>query len=330
MDASTHTIRDTEQKPLRTGFGPTTTAREVAAGVNLNGKTAIVTGGSSGIGPETVGVLATLGAQVIVGARDPGKAEQALAGVHNVEVRPLDLADPDSIDRFAGRFADGGALHILVNNAGVMALPLTRDARGNEMQFATNHLGHFRLTARLWEPLRRAGAARVVSLSSVGHRRAPVDPDDPNFDRRPYDKWAAYGQSKSANSLFAVELDHRGRGHGVRAFAVHPGGILTGLVRHMTEEELAAYGIVRAEGALQAPATGFKTVAQGAATSVWCAVSPTLNGRGGVYCEDCDIAEPVAGDSKALSGVRPWAIDKAVAQALWDLSERLTGLRWPS
>jgi NAD(P)-dependent dehydrogenase (short-subunit alcohol dehydrogenase family) len=331
MGASTLELQDTQQKPLHTGFGPTTTAAEVAAGIDLAGKIAVVTGGSSGIGPETARVLAAAGARVIVGAREPGKAERALAGVNNVEVWQLDLADPDSIDRFAGRFTDGGdALPILVNNAGVMALPLTRDGRGYEMQFATNHLGHFQLTARLWEPLRRAGAARFVSLSSVGHRRAPVDLDDPNFDKRAYDKWAAYGQSKSANSLFAVELDRRGRGHGVRAFAVHPGGILTGLVRHMTEDELAAYGIVRAEGALQAHAPGYKTVAQGAATSVWCAVSPTLNGRGGVYCEDCDIAAAVPGDSKVLSGVRPWAIDKAVAQALWDLSERLTGLRWPS
>ena len=331
MNASMHTIQDTEQKPLRSGFGPTTTAREVAAGVNLDGKTAVVTGGSSGIGPETARVLAAAGARLIVGARDTGKAGRALAGVSNVKVWPLDLADPDSIDRFAGRFTDSGqALHILVNNAGVMAPPLTRDGRGYEMQFATNHLGHFQLTARLWEPLRRAGAARVVSLSSVGHRRAPVDLDDPNFERRAYDKWAAYGQSKSANSLFAVELDRRGREQGVRAFAVHPGGILTELTRHMTDDELAAYGIVREGDKFRPPATGFKTVAQGAATSVWCAISPTLDGRGGVYCEDCDIAEAVPGDSKALGGVRPWAIDKAVARALWGLSERLTGLGWPS
>jgi NAD(P)-dependent dehydrogenase (short-subunit alcohol dehydrogenase family) len=176
MGASMHTIGDTEQKPLRTGFGATTTAREVIAGVNLTGKTAVVTGGSSGIGAEAVRVLAAAGAQVIVGVRDTGKADRALAGVNNVEVWPLDLADPDSIDQFAGRFSDrGDALHILVNNAGVMALPLTRDGRGYEMQFSTNHLGHFQLTGRLWEPLRRAGAARVVSLSSVGHRRAPVD-----------------------------------------------------------------------------------------------------------------------------------------------------------
>jgi NAD(P)-dependent dehydrogenase (short-subunit alcohol dehydrogenase family) len=326
-----HTIRDTEQKPLRTGFGPTTTAREVAAGINLDGKIVVVTGGSSGIGTETARVLAAAGAHAIVGARDTGKAERTLAGGRNVKVWPLDLADPDSIDRFAGRFRDSGhALHILVNNAGVMAPPLTRDGRGYEIQFATNHLGHVQLTARLWEPLRRAEAARVVSLSSVGHRRAPVDLDDPNFERRAYDKWVAYGQSKSANSLFAVELDRRGREQGVRAFAVHPGGILTELTRHMTDDELAAYGIVREGDKFRPPATGFKTVAQGAATSVWCAVSLTLAGRGGVYCEDCDVAMVVPGDSKDLYGVRPWAIDKGVARALWDLSERLTGLRWPS
>jgi NAD(P)-dependent dehydrogenase (short-subunit alcohol dehydrogenase family) len=331
MSASMLSVHDTDQKPLHTGFGATTTAAEVSAGVDLAGKVALVTGCSSGIGPETARVLAAAGARVIVGVRDTGKARRALAGVGNVEVWPLDLADPESIDRFAGRFADsGGALDVLINNAGVMAAPLKRDRRGYEIQFATNHLGHFQLTARLWEPLRRARPARVVSLSSVGHRRAPVDLDDPNFERRAYDKWAAYGQSKSANALFAVELDRRGRGHGVRAFAVHPGGILTDLVRHMTDDELEAYGIVRAGGALQAPATGYKTVEQGAATSVWCAVSPNLDGRGGVYCEDCDIAAAVPADSKLLCGVRPWAIDAVGARALWDLSERLTGLRWPS
>jgi NAD(P)-dependent dehydrogenase (short-subunit alcohol dehydrogenase family) len=330
MAASTVELQETQQKPLHNGFGPTTTAAEVSAGLDLSAKIAVVTGGSSGIGAETARVLAEAGARVIVAARDIGKADRAFAGVNNVEVWPLDLADPDSIDRFAGRFTDrGDALHFLINNAGVMALPLTRDGRGYEMQFATNHLGHFQLTARLWEPLRRAGTARVVSLSSVGHRRAPVDLDDPNFDRRAYDKWAAYGQSKSANSLFAVELDRRGRGHGVRAFAVHPGGVLTELTRHMTDDELAAYGVVREGNKFRPPVTGFKTVAQGAATSVWCAVSPTLDDRGGVYCEDCDIAVAVPGDSKDLYGVRSWAIDRAVARALWDLSERLTRVRWP-
>jgi NAD(P)-dependent dehydrogenase (short-subunit alcohol dehydrogenase family) len=325
------TVYDTAQEPLHTGFGATTTAAEIAAGVSLNGKVAVVTGGSSGIGPETARVLAGAGAQVIVAARDIEKAERALAGVSNVEVWRLDLSNPESIDTFAGRFADSGnPLHILVNNAGVMATPLMRDSRGYELQFATNHLGHFQLTARLWEPLRRAVRARVISLSSVGHRRAPVDLDDPNFERRAYDRWEAYGQSKSANSLFAVELDRRARQQGVRAFAVHPGGILTELTRHMTDDELAAYGIVREGDKLRPPAAGFKTVAQGAATSVWCAVSPTLGARGGVYCEDCDIAAVVPADSKALSGVRPWALDKAIARALWTLSERLTGIRWAS
>jgi NAD(P)-dependent dehydrogenase (short-subunit alcohol dehydrogenase family) len=274
-------------------------------------------------------VLSAAGARVVVGARDLKKAERALAGATGVEVWPLDLADPDSVDRFAQSLVDSGsALDLLINNAGVMAMPLTRDGRGYEMQFATNHLGHFQLTARLWGPLRRARHARVISLSSVGHRRAPVDLDDPNFTRRPYDRWAAYGQSKSANSLFAVELDRRGRGHGIRAFAVHPGGILTDLVRHMTDEELSAYGIVREGEALRAPA-GYKTVEQGAATSVWCAVSPALDGEGGVYCEDCDIAVAVPDDSKLLHGVRRWAADPGIAKALWDLSERLTGLKWP-
>jgi NAD(P)-dependent dehydrogenase (short-subunit alcohol dehydrogenase family) len=322
--------RDTEQKPLNTGFGPTTTAAEVIAGVSLEGKVALVTGGSSGIGTETVRVLAGAGAQVIVGARDPRKAEKAFSGVNNVELWPLDLAQPGSIDRFANAFVDSNrALDLLINNAGIMATPLMRDSRGYEMQFATNHLGHFQLTARLWEALKQARDARVICLTSAGHRRARVDLEDPNFTKRAYDKWVAYGQSKSANSLFAVELDRRGKEHGMRAFAVHPGGILTGLVRHMTDEELAAYGIFRENGELQSPAS-LKSVEQGAATSVWCAVSPALSGKGGVYCEDCDIAPVVPDDSTLPSGVRQWAIDKPSARALWDLSERLIDLQWPN
>jgi NAD(P)-dependent dehydrogenase (short-subunit alcohol dehydrogenase family) len=329
MKTSVLRTQDTEQKPLHSGFGATTTAVEVISGVNLAGKVAIVTGGASGIGPETARVLSAAGARVVVGVRNIAKAERALVGVRDLEVRPLDLADPDSVDRFARKFVDSGAtLDLLINNAGVMAAPLARDGRGYEIQFATNHLGHFQLTARLWEPLRKATHARVIALSSVGHRRAPVDLEDPNFTKRPYDKWAAYGQSKSANSLFAVELDRRGREHGIRSFAVHPGGILTDLVRHMTDDELAAYGIVREGGRLHAPAS-FKTIEQGAATSVWCAVSPALSGKGGVYCEDCDIAVAVPDDSKLLCGVRPWAIDPSTASALWDLSERLTELHWP-
>jgi NAD(P)-dependent dehydrogenase (short-subunit alcohol dehydrogenase family) len=323
--------RDTEQKPLHTGFGPTTTAAEVISGIDLKGKVAIVTGGSAGIGAETTRVLSRAGARVIVGVRDPKKGEKVLAGVKRVELWPLDLADPGSIDCFASAFVESNRrVDLLINNAGTMATPLTRDSRGYEMQFATNHLGHFQLTGRLWEGLKLAGNARVVCPSSIGHRWARIDLDDPNFVRRAYDKWAAYGQSKSANSLFAVELDRRGRAHGVRAFAVHPGAILTGLSRHMTDEELAAYGIVRENGELRTPAAGFKSVEQGAATSVWCAVSPALSGKGGVYCEDCDIAPVVPDDSKLLSGVRRWAIDKPTARALWGLSEQLTDLQWPN
>jgi NAD(P)-dependent dehydrogenase (short-subunit alcohol dehydrogenase family) len=203
-----------------------------------------------------------------------------------------------------------------------------RNARGHELQFATNHLGHFQLTARLWPAVKNAQGARVVTLSSIGHRYSGVDLHDPDYLSRPYDKAAAYGQSKSANSLFSVELDRRGEGHGVRAFAVHPGGILTDLLRYLTDDELKAWGIYREEGVLKAPSSGYKSLAQGAATTMWCSLSPQLAGKGGFYCEDCDIAELVPNDSPALSGVRHWAVDRPAAKALWDLSEQLTGLKW--
>jgi NAD(P)-dependent dehydrogenase (short-subunit alcohol dehydrogenase family) len=322
----------TEQKPLPSGFGAETTAEEVLAGCDLRGKVAVVTGGHAGIGLETTRVLSNAGATVVIGARDPKKAQTAIAEMKNVEVSRLDLASPDSIDRFANEFLRSGRpLDLLINNAGIMATPLMRDERGYELQFATNHLGHFQLTARLWETLKKSRNARVVALSSRGHMRSGVDFSDPNFDNRPYDKWAAYGQSKSANSLFAVELDKRGQEHGIRAFAVHPGGILTDLLRYMTDEDLAAYAIYRVNGVVTIPDVTkvperFKTVEQGAATTIWAAVSPQLNGKGGVYCEDCDIAAMVPADSKLLRGVRPWAVDKAAAEALWMLSEKLTAI----
>src|SRR5580704_12991523 len=195
----------TEQKPLPSGLGARTTAAEALGGADLRGKVAIVTGGHAGLGLETTRVLSNAGATVVSGSRDPQKAEQALAKMKNVEVRQLDLASPSSIDRFAGEFLNSNrALDLLINNAGIMATPLLRDERGFEMQFATNHLGHFQLTARLWEALKKSRDARVVTLSSRGHVWGQVDLNDPNFDKRPYDKWVAYGQSKSANSLFAV------------------------------------------------------------------------------------------------------------------------------
>jgi NAD(P)-dependent dehydrogenase (short-subunit alcohol dehydrogenase family) len=322
----------TEQRPLPSGFGARTTAEEALGGADLQGKVAIVTGGHAGLGLETTRVLSNAGATVVVGSRDPRKAQMAVAKMKNVEVGELDLASPASIDRFASEFLiSNRALDLLINNAGVMATPLTRDERGYELQFSTNHLGHFQLTARLWPALKKSGNARVVALSSRGHARGGIDLSDPNFSKRPYDKWAAYGQSKSANSLFAVELDKRGQKDGVRAFAVHPGGILTGLLKYMTDEELSAYGIYRENGVAKIPDVTkdperFKTIEEGAATTIWCAVSPQLNGKGGVYCEDCDIAAMVPADSKLLSGVRPWAVDKAEAEALWILSEKLTAV----
>ena len=312
----------TPQAPINSGYGLRTEAREALGGRDLTGKVAIVTGGYSGLGLETTKALAGAGAIVIVPARTPDKAQQALAGIANVEQAALDLADSASIDAFAGGFLSRTAkLDILVNNAAIMASPLMRDARGYEAQFATNHLGHFHLTARLWPALK--GGARVVSLSSIGHRIAPVDFDDANFERTEYNKWLAYGRAKSANALFAVGLDQRGQAHNVRAFAVHPGGIMTDLQRFMPEEEKRAMGWIDAHGRVH---ERFKTPSQGAATSVWCAANAQLEGRGGVYCEDCDIAVAVPADDQSFAGVRPWAIDPAQADRLWTLSERMTGV----
>jgi NAD(P)-dependent dehydrogenase (short-subunit alcohol dehydrogenase family) len=318
----------TEQKPLGSGFGPRTTAEEVLAGRNLQGKIAIVTGGHSGLGFETTRVLSKASATVIVGARDVEKAKMNVAQIRNVEVIPLDLASSGSIDRFAGEFLrTKRALDILIHNAGLSGPPLTRDERGYEIQFATNHLGHFQLTARLWSAVKRAAGARVVAYSSIGHNVAGMDFDDPNFNHRPYDKWVAYGQSKTATSLFAVALDKRAQAHGVRAFAVHPGAVLTDLLRYMSDEELKAWGVYRENGVLRASG-GFKSIEQGAATAIWCAVSPQLDGKGGVYCEDCDIARMVPADDKEYSGVRPYAVDQDAADALWGLSEKLTRVQF--
>ncbi len=318
----------TLQTPLGSGFGAATTASEVIKGHDLSGKTAIVTGGYAGLGLETTKTLPAAGAQVIVPVRDPEKARRTLASVPGVELGALDLMDPSSIDAFAEKFLGSGrALHLLINNAGIMANPLTRDARGYESQFSTNHLGHFQLTARLWPALKKANGARVVELSSRGHMRGAVDFDDPNFERREYEKWAAYGQSKSANILFVLALDARGAAHGVRAFAVHPGGIITDLAKHMSPEEIRATGHVDDQGRpIIDPSRGMKSVEQGAATTIWCATSSQLDDKGGVYCENCDIAQAVPADSKEPSGVRPWATNPEFADRLWTLSEKLTGV----
>jgi NAD(P)-dependent dehydrogenase (short-subunit alcohol dehydrogenase family) len=331
-EAAHSALMTSRQAPIPSGFKATSTAEQALGGRDLSGKTAIVTGGYSGLGLETTRVLAQAGATVIVPARSTAKAYAALEGMVGVEHGVIDLMDPASIDAFASAFiASGRKLDMLVNSAGIMAAPLERDARGYEVQFSANHLGHFQLTARLWPALRRAGDARVVSVSSRGHRRAPVDFDDPNFERRPYDKWAAYGQSKTANVLFALALDKRGEPHGVRAFAVHPGSIFTDLARHLSADDLRSLGIAPdAPTALPAGKSvdeggDFRTVQQGAATAVWCAATPQLAGMGGVYCENVDVAEAVPADREG-PGVRPWAIDANAAERLWPLSEKLTGV----
>ncbi len=325
----------TLQKPIQSGFSAASTTDEVIKGIDLTGKIAIVTGGYSGLGLETARTLRAAGARVIVPTRDPKKAASALAGI-DVEIEPMDLINPDSIDTFADRFlAAGNPLHFLVNSAGIMAVPtLTLDARGYELHFATNHLGHFQLTTRLWPALVSADQARVVSVSSWGHHFSPVVFDDPNFEHCEYNPWTGYGQSKTANILLAVEADRRGQKDGIRAFSLHPGSIVgTGLEKHISAEQLKAAGVIDEHGnPIYDPSKNLKTVPQGAATIVWCATSPQLDGMGGVYCENCDIApldmtDPKVAwqisDAMAQKGVMPYAVDPVSAEKLWKLSERM-------
>ena len=316
----------TPQQKVGSGFGGRSTAAEVVAGIDLGGKVAVVTGGYSGLGLETVRALSSAGAHVIVPSRRVAHAEEVLrdAGLADAEVDALDLADLGSVAAFADRFlASGRRLDILINNAAVMACPETRVGPHDwEAQLATNHLGHFALANRLWPALAADGGARVVALSSTGHKLSAFRFDDPQFVTG-YDKWVAYGQAKTANSLFAVELDARGKDAGVRAFAVHPGGIMTPLQRHLEREEMIASGWMDEEGNLN---ERFKTVEQGAATSTWAATSPLLDGLGGVYCEDGDVAEPtdLDGPDARVRGVNAHAIDPADAARLWTLSAELT------
>lgn len=326
----------TPQHKIGSGFGRDSTAADVVAGIDLHGKTAIVTGGYSGLGLETVRALASAGAAVMVPARRPEHAREVLTevgvpsgtGSGEVSVAALDLADQSSVKEFAAGFlasdflGGSSSLDILINNAAIMASPERRVGPGWESQFATNHLGHFALTNLLWPALAAGAGARVVSLSSTGHKLSPIRFEDINFETG-YDKWRAYGQAKTANSLFAVQLDAFGRDSGVQAFAVHPGGIMTELQRHLPREEMIAAGWMDEAGNVDAR---FKTPAQGAATSVWAATSPALTGMGGVYCEDCDIAEPtVVGSPEArIRGVDAHAVDRADAARLWTLSAELT------
>ena len=316
----------TPQQPIQSGFDAGSTADDVLAGIDLTGRLAVVTGGYSGIGLETTRALVRAGAHVVVPARRPETAAAALADLGDaVEVDQLDLGDQDDVADFADRLlASDRSVDLLIANAGIMACPETRIGPGWEAQFGTNHLGHFALVTRLWPALARDGGARVVSLSSIGHLRGGIRWDDVMWTHD-YDKWAAYGQAKTANALFARHLDSLAADRGVRAFSVHPGGIMTPLQRHLPREEMVALGWVDEQGNLVA--SGFKTPEQGAATSVWAATSPRLDGLGGVYCEDCDVAAPYDGSRRA--GVAEWATDPEQASRLWDLSVELTGCDLP-
>lgn len=316
------------QIPLGSGFGAASTALEVISGIDLSGKTAMVTGGSNGMGLEITRALVWAGADVVVPARNLEKARDALRTIERVELVPLDLMDPVSITAVADAFlASQRPLDILINNAGTMLNPLTRDSRGYESQLSTNHLGHFELAVRLWPALVKARGARVISVSSRGHQYGHFDFEDPNFLRQPYDASLAYGRSKTANALFAVALDQRGQGSHVRSFSLHPGGVITELAKFISTENLKAAGYVDGEGKpIIDPERNMKTAAQGAATAVWCATSPLLDGLGGLYCENCDIAQLYPDNSKELLGVRSWAMDAQAADRLWTLSEALTGV----
>jgi NAD(P)-dependent dehydrogenase (short-subunit alcohol dehydrogenase family) len=311
---------------ITTPFGFSSTAAEVIAGVDLSDKRAIVTGASSGIGVETARALASAGAAVTLAVRDTAAGERVAAdirastGTTSVTVGALDLSDPSSVAAFVRGW--GGPLHTLVNNAGVMAIQeLTLSAGGHEMQFATNHLGHFALAVGLHDALAAAGNARIVSVSSGGHLRSPVVFDDIDYRFRDYEPFGAYGQSKTANVLFAVEATRRWASDGIFANALMPGGIATPLQRH-----LPSHYAEQALEAFRAAGTDFKTVEQGAATSVLLAASPLLDAIGGRYFEDCNEAVRVdRRGGPGQGGVAPYALDPANAERLWDLSLKWIG-----
>jgi NAD(P)-dependent dehydrogenase (short-subunit alcohol dehydrogenase family) len=312
-------------------FGAYTDARDVVAGHDLTGKVAIVTGGATGIGIETARALAEAGAEVVIAVRKPDLAEAAVADINKTAKGAkaswsmLDLSSFKSIRAFAERWGER-PLNLLINNAGVMACPLAYTEDGLEMQIGTNHFGHFLLSVLLAQNL-VAGAkssgktSRLVSLSSIGHRRSPVNFDDPNFRDRPYDKWESYGQAKTANALFAVGFNKRFKDQGVTANAVMPGGIMTPLQRHLPLDEQKALGWIDDAGKVR---DGFKTPQQGASTSVWAAVGDELEGVGGLYLEDLAQAKPWTKEA-GWSGVMPYALDPEQAERLWALSVKTTG-----
>lgn len=335
------------QRPLNSRFNHETTASEIVDGLDLRGKTVVITGGHSGTGLEATKALAGAGAHVIALARDVERAKANLRTVANTEIEYVDLLQPHSIDAFAKRFiASGRPLHALINSAGIMGTPLEREARGYERQFAINVLGHYQLTVRLVPALERANGARIVNLSSRGHRAGGVQFDDINFERTEYSGMKSYAQTKTALVLLTLMEDEFLKGRNIRAFAVHPGPVPTtdlfaaGKVGFSAEAQVyfsravaslaRTFHITELLNAVRRPnniGDLYKTVQQGGATTTWAAVHPELDGRGGLYLEDSNIAPVVPAESPAPFGVRPYALDKVAANRLWDLCAMMTGVR---
>ena len=306
-------------------FGSRSTALEVVKGLDLAGKTALVTGGGGGIGLEIARAFAAAGAAVVLADIDVARAQAGAAAIlastgnDRVTVAPLDLASLRSVRNFSVAFlASQPCLDILVNNAGVMACPLSYTEEGHEMHFGLNYLGHFLLATLLTPALAKAAPARVVSVSSIGHRRSDIVYEDIDFRHRPYDRWSAYGQSKTACALLAVAYTQHMRDRGVTCNAINPGGALTGLMRYLTKEELLAQGWIDEKGAVP---ERWKTPAQAASTSVWAATAPELQGKGGLYFEDCRQAQPWCPE-KPMAGVHEYALSQNNAERLWRLSEQ--------
>lgn len=319
-------------KPDISGFGTESTTDDVLQGVDLSGKRVLVTGASAGLGVETCRSLAAHGAEVVMMARDRAKTRAAVDTIlqsspgAELAVVELDLANLASVRAGAEVLLERyKTADVLINNAGVMACPLARTAQGCEMQFGVNHIGHFLLTNLLLPLLAAGEGARVINLTSAGHKYSPILFDDMHFDIRAYDKWVAYGQSKTANALFAVELSKRFGAQGVLANAVHPGVIQTQLGRHLDEKDIARL----TERSESDSGWSFKSVAAGAATSVWAATSPMLAGKGGNYLEDCDFSFELSPGEEAANGYLPYALDRQSAERLWQRSEKIVGQLFP-
>ncbi|TCC89185.1 SDR family NAD(P)-dependent oxidoreductase [Pedobacter frigiditerrae] len=323
-----HNYQGALQQPIGSGFNAKSTASEVIKGIDLNGKIAIVTGGNTGIGLETVKTLSAAGATVIVPARDIEKAKRNLDGIRRVEIEQMDLMNPNSIDTFAENFlASGRPLPLLINNAGIMWVPLRRDHRGYESQLATNYLALYQLTARLWPALKQANGARVVNVSSGGHQFSDFNFEDPNFLHREYETLLGYGQSKTAVNLFSLEFDNCAKAHQVRSYSLCPGAVGdTELGREAPIDLFQKLGYSDAEGnILPEVKASLKTIPQGAATTVWAATSPILNRIGGVYCENVDIAV-LSANAALIGGIKSYSLDETNAKRLWKLSEEMTGI----